>query len=214
MDLFLYSVTVLVWGSSWLAMTFQLGVVAPEVSVVYRFAIAAAVFMAVCLATRRRMLFSLRDHAFIALQGVFLFSSNFFLIYLGAQYLTSGLVSVGFSTIDVDRRIDQTVTTLPGFGGGQELFFPIAYDADSDFIDARLRYAVDERIAFGGDFRLYDNSGSFALEREDLRGWVEFGVGNGYLIHLGYRTVDYDEQAFNFDDYDADIAEVSFGYRW
>ena len=99
MDLFLYALTVLVWGTSWLAMTFQLGVVAPEVSVVYRFALAAAVLLPFCLASRRPMIFSLRDHGFIALQGVFLFSSNFFLIYLGAQYLTSGLVSVGFSTI-------------------------------------------------------------------------------------------------------------------
>ncbi len=122
--------------------------------------------------------------------------------------------SVGYSNIDVERRIDQTVVTLPGFGGGQELFFPIFYEADSEFLDARLRYDANERVAFGGDFRLYENSGSFALERDDYRGWVEVGVGEGYLVHLGYRTVDYDEARFSFDDYDADIAEVSIGYRW
>ena len=36
----LYLTTVLIWGSTWLAIKFQLGVVAPEVSLVYRFAIA------------------------------------------------------------------------------------------------------------------------------------------------------------------------------
>ena len=35
-------ITVLVWGSTWLAIEYQLGVVAPEVSVFYRYAAAAA----------------------------------------------------------------------------------------------------------------------------------------------------------------------------
>ncbi len=122
--------------------------------------------------------------------------------------------SVGVSNVDVDRRIDQTVVTLPGFGGGAELFFPINYEVDSDFVDARFRYDASDRVAFGGDFRLYDNSGTFGVERDDYRGWVEVGIGDGYLVHLGYRTIDFNETRFDFDDYDADIAELSIGYRW
>ncbi len=125
MDIFLYAVTVLVWGTSWLAMTFQLGTVAPEVSVVYRFAIAAAVMLAFCLATRRRMVFSPRDHVFIALQGICLFSTNFFLIYLGARYMTSGLVSVGFSTIVIMNilgcRLLFATKVTPGMASGAAL---------------------------------------------------------------------------------------------
>ena len=101
MDLSLYALTVLIWGTSWLAIKFQLGVVAPEVSVVYRFALAAAIMLGFCLFARRRMAFSPADHGFMALQGVFLFSTNYFLIYLGSQYLTTGLVAVAFSTIVV-----------------------------------------------------------------------------------------------------------------
>jgi len=100
-DLSLYALTVLLWGTSWLAIKFQLGVVAPEVSVVYRFALAAAIMLGFCLLARRRMAFSLADHGFMALQGVCLFSTNYFLIYLGSQYLTTGLVAVAFSTIVV-----------------------------------------------------------------------------------------------------------------
>ncbi len=121
--------------------------------------------------------------------------------------------SLGFSTIDVEREIDQTAITV-GFGGGAELFFPINFAADSEFLDARLRYDASDRVAFGGDFRLYENSGSFGIERDDYRGWVEFAVAESYLVHLGYRTIDFDETGFDFDDYDADIAEISFGYRW
>jgi drug/metabolite transporter (DMT)-like permease len=98
-DLSLYALTVLLWGTSWLAIKFQLGVVAPEVSVVYRFALAAAIMLGFCLLARRRMAFSLADHGFMALQGVCLFSTNYFLIYLGSPYLPTGLVAVAFSTI-------------------------------------------------------------------------------------------------------------------
>lgn len=99
MDLSLYALTVLLWGTSWLAIKFQLGVVPLEVSIVYRFAVAAAVMFILCLVLRRRMRFSAADHGFMALQGVCLFSTNYFFIYSGSQYLTTGLVAVAFSTL-------------------------------------------------------------------------------------------------------------------
>ena len=97
----LYATTVLFWGTSWLAIKFQLGIVAPEVSIVYRFAASAAIMMVLCLATRRRLRFTLREHAFMAAQGLCVFSTNYLLIYLATQHLTSGLVAVAFSTITV-----------------------------------------------------------------------------------------------------------------
>ncbi|MDX1502119.1 MAG: hypothetical protein R3325_07135 [Thermoanaerobaculia bacterium] len=121
--------------------------------------------------------------------------------------------SLGFSNIDVDRKSDQEITTLPGFGGGAVLPITVFYDADTDIIDARVVYDMDGRWLVGADARQIDNSGSFGLEREDYRLWVEFGLGD-YLLHLGYRTIDYDETGFDFDDYDADIGEFSIGYRW
>ena len=109
MDISLYALTVLVWGTSWLAIKFQLGVVAPEVSVVYRFALAAAIMLGYCLLARRRMTYSPADHGFMALQGVFLFSTNYFLIYLGSQHLTTGLVAVAFSTVVVMNIIGNSL---------------------------------------------------------------------------------------------------------
>ena len=99
MDFGLYALTVLLWGTSWLAIKFQLGVVPPEVSIVYRFAVATALMFILCLASRRRMRFSAADHGFMALQGMCLFSTNYFFIYSGSQYLTTGLVAVAFSTL-------------------------------------------------------------------------------------------------------------------
>jgi drug/metabolite transporter (DMT)-like permease len=95
----LYLLTSFIWGSTWLAIKYQLGVVAPEVSIVYRFALAAAILGVYVWLRRLPMRFSLREHGFIALQGAFLFSINYVLVYLSEQTLASGLVAVIFSTI-------------------------------------------------------------------------------------------------------------------
>jgi len=95
----LYTTTVIVWGTSWIAVTFQLGEVPPGLSVAYRMFLSSAILYIYCRFSGRRIHFQLRDHAMIALHGALLFSINFFLIYQGTQYLASGLVSVIFSTV-------------------------------------------------------------------------------------------------------------------
>jgi drug/metabolite transporter (DMT)-like permease len=47
----------LIWGSTWLAIKYQLGVVAPEVSVAYRFGLAPLLLGAWCVATGRSLRF-------------------------------------------------------------------------------------------------------------------------------------------------------------
>lgn len=98
-DSLYYLLTCLIWGSTWLVITFQLGVVPPEASIVYRFALAALILMAYALARRLPMRFTLRQHVFMALQGTFLFSLNYILVYLAEQNLTSGLVAIIFSML-------------------------------------------------------------------------------------------------------------------
>jgi drug/metabolite transporter (DMT)-like permease len=95
----LYIATVAIWGSSWIAITYQLGTVAPEASIVYRFLLASAILMGWCVLRKLRLSFSLKEHLFMALQGVLLFSINYILFYFATMYLTSGLVAVAFSTI-------------------------------------------------------------------------------------------------------------------
>jgi len=97
--LWLYSTAVLIWGSSWFAITFQIGVIDESVTVFYRFLLAGLIMLVFCLIARRRLKFSVQEHAFIALQGACLFSINYVLIYFGTAYIPSGLVAVAFSTL-------------------------------------------------------------------------------------------------------------------
>ena len=130
-------------------------------------------------------------------------------------YRLPGLsLSAGYTFIDVERDVDQLVTTLPGFGGGQTYHVPVFFRADSDFADVRIVWAAATRLKVGGQARWNQNDGSFAWENQDLRGFVEIGFGKGYVAHLGYRDIDYDEVDHDWDDYRAKIAELSIGYRW
>ena len=95
----IYLFTVLVWGVTWFVVTFQLGVVPPEISVGYRFLLAGAILVVFCAATHRRLWFNRRQHLAMALQGIFIFAINYTLIYFAASRLSTGLIAVVFSTI-------------------------------------------------------------------------------------------------------------------
>ena len=95
----LYLATVLIWGSTWFAIKFQLGVVEAEVSLIYRFALAAGILILFSLFTKRNLRFSLPQHFFIVLQGLFLFSTNYLIFYWATGLLTSGIVALLFSTV-------------------------------------------------------------------------------------------------------------------
>lgn len=94
---FLYVISVLIWGSTWIAIKFQLGEVNPMVSVIYRFGIASALLFAWCLLARARIRLNLVEHAFVALQGACLFGINVWLTYWSEVYLTGGVVAVVFA---------------------------------------------------------------------------------------------------------------------
>jgi len=95
----LYLTTVLIWGSSWLAAKLQLTQVPPVLSAGYRFCLASAILLVLCILTKRSLRLSRRDHFFLVLQGVTLFGLSYCLGYLAMLYLTSGLVAVVYSTI-------------------------------------------------------------------------------------------------------------------
>ena len=71
----------------------------PLLSVTYRFALASVLLLAFSRFTGRKLRFARREHFYMALQGVFLFSVNYWLVYAAELHVTSGLVAIVFSTI-------------------------------------------------------------------------------------------------------------------
>ncbi|OAT17245.1 drug/metabolite transporter (DMT) superfamily permease [Buttiauxella gaviniae ATCC 51604] len=97
MNALLYISVVVIWGTTWLAIYMQQGVVSVPVSIFWRFAVAAVVMLVVLLALGRLRRISLRDHLFCMLQGGCVFGFNFLCFYHAAAYISSGLESVIFS---------------------------------------------------------------------------------------------------------------------
>lgn len=94
----LYLTTILVWGSTWLAIKYQVGDVPAIQSVLYRFLIAAILLQLFLVITRRAQLYNLTAHKLFAVLGFSLFGFNYWLFYLAAEYgLTTGLEAVIFS---------------------------------------------------------------------------------------------------------------------
>ncbi len=97
----LFFVITLIWGSTWYAITFQLGAVHPAVSVAYRFLLAGLVLLAY-LAIRRQPVMPRRGTWWLlAATGLFNFSINYMLVYKATALLPSGLVAVAGSVLSL-----------------------------------------------------------------------------------------------------------------
>ncbi|MFS2157621.1 DMT family transporter [Pseudomonas sp. Pseusp122] len=98
MNISLYLLTVLIWGTTWIALKLQLGVVAIAVSIVYRFGFAALMLFAILLLSGRLQKVNRRGQWICLAQGLCLFCVNFMCFYTASQWIPSGLIAVVFST--------------------------------------------------------------------------------------------------------------------
>ena len=96
-NLHLFAACVLIWGTTWIAITFQLGRVSPDVSVFYRFLLASVLVFAYCAWRRLPLRYTPREHAWMALMGVLMFGVSYVFVYYAEQHVVSGLVAVGYS---------------------------------------------------------------------------------------------------------------------
>jgi drug/metabolite transporter (DMT)-like permease len=96
-NLQLFAACVLIWGTTWIAITFQLGRVAPDVSVFYRFLLASMLVFGYCAWRKLPLAYSLRQHAWMALMGILMFGVSYVFVYYAEQHVVSGLVAVGYS---------------------------------------------------------------------------------------------------------------------
>lgn len=98
MNISLYLLTVLIWGTTWIALKLQLGEVAIAVSIVYRFGLAALILFAMLLLSGKLQKVNRRGQLICLAQGVCLFCVNFMCFLHASQWIPSGLVAVVFST--------------------------------------------------------------------------------------------------------------------
>lgn len=100
-----FAVATIIWGSTWLVIRGQLGVVPPTWSVCYRFLIGAAAMSVYALMTRSPLKLDRAGHLFAALMGFAQFFLNFNFVYRAEGLITSGLVAVVFALLIVPNAV-------------------------------------------------------------------------------------------------------------
>lgn len=93
------SICALIWGTTWFAITLQLGSVEPIVSVVWRFGLAAAVLFGFCALTRRPLRLTRSQHLTAIGQGAFVFAVSYAFVYAAEAQVASAVVAVIFAAL-------------------------------------------------------------------------------------------------------------------
>jgi drug/metabolite transporter (DMT)-like permease len=100
-----FGIVTLIWGSTWLVIRDQLGVVPPSWSVTYRFLTAGIVMSCYALWKRDSWRLGTGGLAFAAVIGLAQFCLNFNFVYRAEQHVTSGLVSVVFALLLIPNAV-------------------------------------------------------------------------------------------------------------
>jgi len=135
-SLILLVVVVFAWGFSWYAITLQVSEATALISLTYRFILAAVVMCTGLMVTGKWKIIAWRDQFWLLGLGFCIFSMNFLSFYLAAYHLTSGLLSVIFSTAAIFGAINAWlfyrtpleprvfIAALLGTGGLYLLLYP------------------------------------------------------------------------------------------
>ena len=189
----LYGITILIWGSSWIMIKFQVEVVSASISIFYRFFLAAIILQCLCLIKRQKSVYALREYIFIAIQGFCLFAVNYWLFYLSAEYLSSGLMALIFSTIVVMNMINGRIwfgTTINlkmvfgammGISGLTLVFWPEIQWEDSN-------YNMFKGLIFAFVATYFSSLGNIVSVRNQKKGIPVF-YSNAYAMTFGCLTM-------------------------
>lgn len=100
-----FAIVTCIWGSTWLVIVGQLGVVPPSWSVSYRFILGAAAMFAFAAWSRLDLRLGWRDQLFVAIVGTAQFMLNYNFVYQSERFVTSGLVAVVFALLIVPNAV-------------------------------------------------------------------------------------------------------------
>lgn len=110
LSLMLYGFVVVLWGTTWQAITLQQrSFISPEVAVFWRFLIASALLFSVLILFKRLKKISKEAHLLCLLQGCCIFGFNFLCFYYAVHYINSGLEAIIFSLAVLFNAINSRI---------------------------------------------------------------------------------------------------------
>lgn len=194
MNIFLYFLVVVIWGTTWIAIKMQLGNVAIPLSIAYRFGLAALVLFCLLGVSGRLKRPPRGAGKLLLAQGVTLFCLNFLCFYYASQWIASGLVAVVFSSaplwnalngrLFLKRKITPKVMggALLGMSGILALFWPEMHDhATSSYTWLGLGLALFGTLSFSAGNLLSSTLQARGLTPFDTTAWAML-VGTVILL--------------------------------
>jgi drug/metabolite transporter (DMT)-like permease len=193
---------VAIWGTTWLAITFQLGPVAPEASVAWRFGLAALVLIGLCHRRGYLLRFPARIQMRLVAMGLSMFTAGYLFVYYAEMHVVSGLVAVGYCAsplvnqwaqhLAFGRGISRRVTIggLLGIVGIGCIFWP-----ELATLSADRNVWIGGLLTMGGVLSsAVGNLFSSQLERDGVNVWQKMCWSMGWgaagcLVVAGVRGV-------------------------
>jgi hypothetical protein len=121
----------------------------------------------------------------------------------------------GYALIDVEHKGDRSVEYPPSWSGpGGAFAWDIMYEGKSTLWDFYLDWDFYEQWSLGAYANFYKNTGFWEIDRTTYKLYIEYEFLMGLEAELAYRYVNFEEPLSGFNDYKANIFEVSFGYSW
>jgi drug/metabolite transporter (DMT)-like permease len=188
----LFAAAVVIWGTTWFAIKFQLDAVAPEVGVALRFLLAAAIVLGWCAWRGLPLRLTAGAHAWLALQGACGFSLAYVLIYHAERFIVSGLVAVGYAAAPLTNMLlarlffGTAMSRRVALGGALGLagivlvFWPSVQPLVTGL-------ATDAAVLLGAALTMtavllscLANMITLRLQRSGVAGWPPIGLGMAY----------------------------------
>ena len=187
-----------IWGTTWYAITLQLGQVAPLASIVWRFGLAAILLFAGCLLTRRSLKLTLDQHLAAAGQGVFAFSISYSFTYAAEGRIASAIVAVIFASLALLNLIlfriaaRQRAAAL-SWGGAALGVVGVAVLSGSEVLGAGLDAASATGVGFafigwGAAREIRREDSAIPARRAVLQAW-RIGRAARWLPALDYEAL-------------------------
>lgn len=193
----LFAACVAIWGTTWIAITFQVDQAAPELGVALRFTLAAAAVLAWCRLRRLPLRLPPREHLWLALLGLLGFCTSYLLIYHSQRYIVSGLVAVGYSAAPLVNMVlarlffRTPLSARVGLGGlcgltGIALIFRPEFARFESSATMTLGAALTAAAVLAS---CLSNMVVAAQQRRGIRGWSPLGHAMAYGAAFAWLAV-------------------------
>lgn len=193
----LFFATVAIWGTTWIAIKFQIAAASPELGVALRFSLAAAIVLALCLLRGIRLATSPRLHALLAVTGVLGFCVSYLFVYHAERHIVSGLVAVGYAAAPLvnmllarlllrtpfSRRV--AVGGVLGLAGIALVFWP-----EFSRLEANAPLLIGASLTAGAVLAsCLANIGMARSQSAGVKGWAPLGIAMAWGAAAAWLAV-------------------------